>query len=262
MIDIHSHILPKIDDGSKSIEETFEMLNIAINKETTDIVATPHYCIGYGEEKFNNVRSMARELQKLVKEKDLDINIHYGQEVYYSTRLLEDLEEENIGTINDGRYMLIELNMKELTDEEEIYETIYELKIKGIIPVIAHPERYKYLQESKRKINRFIEEGCLFQLNAGSIEGRHGTEAKKCAEVLLKNKVYSFIGSDTHDVKNRKPGIKKAIDIAKEIDEEIEDVFEENGTKLLENKKVEFHGSLIEHKRRKKKKGIFSFFKR
>lgn len=260
MIDIHSHILPSIDDGSKSIEETLKMIKQAIEDGTTDIVATPHYCIGYGEEPFTGVKEKVKELNKILCEKKLGIKVHYGQEVYYSNRLLEDLEEETIGTINDGRYLLIEFNMREL--EEEVFDTLYELGIQNVVPVIAHPERYSYIQKHPSTINKFIDEGCLFQLNAGSIEGRHGSEAKKCAELLLKNGVYSFIGSDGHNIKNRLTGVSKGILEAQLIDEGIEEVFKENGMKLLNNEKVEFQGSIIEKRKRKKKRGLFSFLKK
>ncbi|MGL5417356.1 MAG: tyrosine-protein phosphatase [Clostridium sp.] len=261
MVDIHSHILPKIDDGAKFGYETFEMIKLSIKDGVTDIVATPHYCVGYGEESFKEVKRSVKELRKLLKEENLNIKVHYGQEVYYSTRILEDLTEENIGTINDGKYMLIEFHMRALENEDEIFNNLYELRLKGITPIIAHPERYKYVQRNRSILNRFIEEGCLFQLNVGSILGRHGEETKKCAEILLKNKIYSFIGSDTHDLNLRKPGLKKGLEVIKEIDEDIAVKFRKNGMKLLKDEKIDFEGDLIKKGRRKKKMkvGGFSF---
>lgn len=258
MIDIHSHILPGIDDGSKSIEDTLEMLRNAEREETTDIVATPHYCIGYGEETYSNVKNMVKELNEILKNEHIDIKVHYGQEVYYSERLLEDLEEGVIGTINGGRYLLIEFNMRDL--EEELFDIMYELKIKGIIPIVAHPERYSYIQRHPSLIKRFVEEGCLFQLNSGSIEGLHGKEAKKCAELLISKKIYSFIGSDAHNNKNRKTGIRKGIYEVDKIFKGYEDIFIENGEKLLRDEEIVFYGELIEKKKRKKKRGLFSLF--
>lgn len=258
MIDIHSHILPEIDDGSKSIEDTLEMLRNAEIEGTTDIVATPHYCIGYGEETYENVKNMVRNLNELLKKEHINIKVHYGQEVYYSERLLEDLKEGVIGTINSGRYLLIEFNMRDL--EEELFDIMYELKIKGIIPIIAHPERYSYIQRHPSLINRFVEEGCLFQLNSGSIEGLHSKEAQKCAELLISKGVYSFIGSDAHNNKNRKTGIRKGIYEADNILKGYEEIFIDNGKKLLRDEEIFFEGELIEKKKGKKKKGLFSFF--
>lgn len=258
MIDIHSHILPGIDDGAKKIEDTLEMLRNAEIEETTDIVATPHYCIGYGEETYANIKNKVKELNGMLNKERINIKIHYGQEVYYSDRLLEDLREGVIGTINGGRYLLIEFNMREL--EEALFDVMYELKIKGIIPIVAHPERYSYIQRHPSLIKKFVEEGCLFQLNSGSIEGLHGKESKKCAEFLISKKIYSFIGSDAHNNKNRKTGIRKGIYEADKVLKGYKDIFIKNGERLLKNEDILFEGELIEKKKRKKKRGLFSLF--
>ena len=112
MIDIHSHILPGIDDGSKNINMTLQMIKMAEKSGTKDIVATPHFCRGYGETPYDEVKNLVGEFNKLAKGEGLDINIHYGQEVYYSEQIIDDYKSGLIGTINNSRYMLIELPMR------------------------------------------------------------------------------------------------------------------------------------------------------
>lgn len=254
MIDIHSHILPGIDDGSKNINMTLEMLRMAEESGTKDIVATPHFCRGYGELPHSEVKKLVEEFRKLATKEGLDINIHYGQEVYYSEQIIKDYENGLIGTINDSRYMLIELPMRSF--DSDTLEVLYELQVKGITPILAHPERYRPIIEKPERINKFINEGFLFQMNAGSIEGKFGNSVKKTAEILLENNIYNFIGSDAHNDGNRCPGIATGIELAKKKNKISEELFRESGRRLLNNQDIEFIGKKI-----KEKKGIFSFFR-
>ena len=135
---------------------------------------------------------------------------------------------------------------------------LYELKLQGIIPIIAHPERYSYIQRHPRLINDFINEGCLFQLNAGSITGRHGEKAKESAKELLKNNIYSFIGSDGHNITTRKTEISDSISNIQKINNNFKEEVFENSKKLLVNEEIIFCGKEFE----KKKKGMFSFLRK
>ena len=101
MIDIHSHILPGIDDGAKNINMTLRMIKMAEKSGTKDIVATPHFCRGYGETPYDEVKKLVEEFKKLTKREGLGINLHYGQEVYYSEEIINDYKSGLIGTINN-----------------------------------------------------------------------------------------------------------------------------------------------------------------
>ena len=212
MIDIHSHIISGIDDGSKNTEMTIKMLEMAEESGTTDIVATPHFMRGRFEVTYKEVIDEVENLKKLTKENSININIYSGQEVYYSRNILEYYNQGMIGTINNTRYMLIEFPMLEFNIEEAI-NTLYELQIRGIVPIIAHPERYKQFIKNPSQINLLIKEGMLFQVNAGSINGDFGRDVKKTAIKYLNNNIYSFIGSDAHRDKGRNTDIKNVIEI-------------------------------------------------
>lgn len=245
MIDIHSHIISGIDDGSKNTEMTIKMLEMAEESGTTDIVATPHFMRGRFEVTYKEVIDEVENLKKLAKENSININIYSGQEVYYSRNILEYYNQGMIGTINNTRYMLIEFPMLEFNIEEAI-NTLYELQIRGIVPIIAHPERYKKFIKNPSQINLLIKEGMLFQVNAGSINGDFGRDVKKTAIKYLNNNIYSFIGSDAHRDKGRNTDIKNVIEIL-----ECNQIksFINNGKAMLKNEEIEFRGIPIKEKK-------------
>ena len=149
MIDIHSHIVAGIDDGSKDIEMTINMLKKAEKSGTTDIVATPHFMRGRFEVEYNEVLKKVEELKQISRENNIDINIYAGQEVYYSKNILEYYNDKMIGTINNTKYMLIELPMLEF-NIDEVINTIKKLNeddsVQGIILQLPLP---KHLNEKK-----------------------------------------------------------------------------------------------------------------
>lgn len=245
MIDIHSHIINEIDDGSKNIEMTINMLKKAEQSGTTDIIATPHFMRGRFEVEYNEVVKKVEGLREIAKENNININIYAGQEVYYSKNILEYYNDKIIGTINNTKYMLIELPMLEF-NIDEVINIIYELQIRGITPIIAHPERYKLFIKKPSMINSLIKEGMLFQLNAGSLTGNFGKDVKKTATKYLENNIYSFIGSDAHRDIGRDTDIKEALGIL-EINQRRS--FINNGKLILKNEDVIFNGSLVKEKK-------------
>lgn len=252
MIDIHSHIIPGIDDGSKSMEMTLEMLKNAEKEGIKEIVATPHYLLEYGEATIEEVKNYVNEINVILENEKINVKVYSGQEIYFTEKIIEDYIEGNIGTINDSRYMLIELPMQRF--DKNTFEYFYELQVRDIVPIIAHPERYKFFIENPSVINNFINEGYLFQVNAGSIEGKFGENVKKTANIFLENNIYNFIGSDAHNNSSRNTGLQNGIS---SIKQKINiDTFEISSEKLLINEKIEFHGQKV-----KQKKSIFSFFR-
>ena len=255
MVDLHSHLIWNIDDGSKSKEMTTNMLKQAVSGGTTKLVLTPHYLKGHYEVQINNVKERANEVKELVKELGLNLEVYCGQEVYYSEHILENYLNKEIGTINDSRYMLIEFNMRNFSIEE-VVDVLYELQLSGIVPVIAHPERYYRFINKPSLINEFINEGALFQLNLGSITGDFGKDVRKTAEIFLKNKIYSFIGSDAHRDENRNPDMSKGVEALKSMDRDYFSYIKDSGERLLKNEEILFLGSKI-----KEKKGLLGLFK-
>ena len=255
MLDIHSHILPGLDDGAKTIVSTLEMISIAISDGTKKIIATPHYCTGYAETPYDKVKLYVKELNKMLFRKGLDIEVIAGQEVYLDKFTIENLENNLIGTIGDTNYMLVEFPMNVLPDDD--LALIYELKLKGIKPIVAHPERYMYVIENLDIINKFIDEKCLFQINSGSLTGVYGKKVQKTAELLIRNGICNFIGSDAHSVNKRKPETFEAMEIIKDLNNKVYINIEKNNQMLLRNEDIECSTFKI-----KNKKSIFDIFKR
>ena len=245
MVDIHSHILWGIDDGSKSKEMTINMLKKAEIGGTSKIVATPHFLPGRYSKTFNEIKQSVQNVKTLAKEEGISLEIYLGQEVYFTKNILKDYEEGLIFTINHSRYMLIEFNMQDF-DLREVTELLYELQLRGVTPVIAHPERYVKFMENEILINQFIKEGYLFQLNSGSLKGDFGAKVKKLAEKFLKNKIYSFIGSDGHRDEKRDTDMRIVEEVIKEVG--YLNYLKKSGEDLLENKDVKFVGSLMKKK--------------
>lgn len=248
MIDIHSHIIPKIDDGAKNLDISLKLLQIARDNGTKGIVATPHYYKGFYNFEYNNIGKEVEELKEMAKDNFIDIDIYYVQEICFFQGMFKELEEGRIGTINGTKYILIEFPLDEFS--KNIFDEIYELQIRGIQPIIAHPERYKIFKDKPEEINKFIEEGYLFQLNSGSILGEFSKETRKTAEIFLKNNVYSFVGSDAHNLERRTTSLGNVI---KALDSIYIDEYNKNGIEMLKNNEIKFSGEKVQ----KKKKFIF-----
>lgn len=245
MIDIHSHIINEIDDGSKDIDMTINMLKLAEQCGVRTIIATPHFMRGRFEVAYSDVVNHVKRLKELAKENNIDIEICPGQEVYYSSNILEYYNDKLIGTLNNTKYMLIELPMLDF-NLDEVINTLYELQIRGIVPVIAHPERYKPFIKKPLLINDLSKEGMLFQLNGGSISGQFGKDVKKLASTYLDNGIYSFIGSDGHRDSGRSTDLTEALEL---LDRSQRKNFINNSEMMLRNEDVSFRGKEIKEKK-------------
>lgn len=245
MIDIHSHILNEIDDGSKSLDMSINMLKKSEEVGVQAIVATPHFMRGRFEVSYDEVIKAVEEMRNTAKDNGIEIEIYAGQEVYYSRNMLEYYNDKLIGTINNSRYMLIELPMLEF-NLDEVINTIYELQIRGIVPIIAHPERYKPFIKKPSLINALIKEGMLFQMNAASIVGDFGKDVKKTSKIFLENNIYSFMGSDAHRDRGRDTDISEALKI---LEESQKQAFISNATSIIKNEEVNFRGNTVKEKK-------------
>lgn len=249
MVDMHSHIIWEIDDGSKTKEMTLNMLKIAEANGTKKIVATPHFYRGVWEASHAEVSERLIDVKTLAKENNINIEIYNGQEVYYSENILTHYNEGYISTINDSKYMLIELPMKDF-NIGEVVDNIYELQLKGIVPIIAHPERYIPFIKSPILINKFIKEGFLFQLNSGSLMGHFGKEVKKLADTFVENKIYSVIGSDGHRDEKRDTNLSVGINAIEKIHSDYATELGKNGEVVINNGELKFGGKEIKGRKK------------
>lgn len=239
-IDIHSHILYGIDDGSKSLEESINIIKEHIKMGFTDIVVTPHY-IENSKYKTNNIdkENILNNLKKELKKQNIKINLYLGNEVFINNNIEELIKKQEIAKINNSKYLLIEFPMNEKPND--INNIIYELKIKGITPIIAHPERYDYVEKNPNLVLEWIEEGALLQSNYGSIIGIYGSGPQKTIKKLLKKDLIDFLATDIHYPNNK---IYLNIDkIRKKIkkttgEERFIELTNINPKKIIENKEI------------------------
>jgi protein-tyrosine phosphatase len=255
MLDIHNHSLPGIDDGAENMETTLEMLRVAKADGINQIIVTPHFCKYYYENNYQDVIKLINMVKGQAEEANIYMDIMPGQEVFLDEFTLELYKQGVIGTLNNSKYMLVEMDPRKL--EEEILDVIYELRVQGVVPIIAHPERYVFIQENLSSLNYFLKEGCLFQLNAGSLMGKFGKSVEKTAFSLVNEGFCDFIASDAHSLGVRSPKIRKAFDITTEKSGKILEITEENCRILLNNGEIVINRELFKKKRR-----IFSFFGR
>lgn len=235
MIDIHSHILYGIDDGARTKEESIELLKRQKELGFTDIILTPHYIENTKyEASINQKKELIKEL-----EKETDVRLYIGNEVYFSDKTVELLKENKISTLNNSRYLLIELPMSNRI--KDLDEMLFDLTVNNIIPIIAHPERYSYVQEDIKYLDCLKETGVLFQMNYGSLVGKYGKTCEKTAKKLLKKDYISFIGTDIHRM-DHNIDMEKALKTLKKIiknEQKIDNLTRNNMKKVIENKDVE-----------------------
>lgn len=210
MIDIHSHLLYGIDDGSKSLEESIGIIRDLSDFGFTDIILTPHYIkdTNYNSPRENNLKLLS-VLQKSLKENGICVNLYLGNEIYINDDIYALLKNGEISSLNDSNFLLIELPM---SGEYNYYIDIFEDLINnGYRVILAHPERYLSFQSDFNKVLELERVGVLFQCNIESILGSYGKGAIKTIKKLLKTKKISFLATDIHHKKHDYNKYNKAI---------------------------------------------------
>ena len=217
MIDIHNHVLPNVDDGSKSINMSLNMMKHAFEQGVTEVVNTTHFQHPLFLDIDNSVKrieSVKSSLQKKLYENDIFIKIHLGYEVYYYENLLKIIDQPLV-TMGNGKYILIEFAPRNIPSSQK--QTLFNLKMSGVTPIIAHPERYKEVQENFYLVYDWINSGCLIQIDCGSLLGLMGKKAKEASLSIIKENCCHILASDAHNDTNRNFCIKDAYNIVKNI---------------------------------------------
>lgn len=236
MIDIHCHILPAIDDGSPDMETTMKMLDIAARDGIGHIVASPHFRNGE-EPSFQDILNNLRTVQDEAARRGSAVKLYSGADVRLTYELFEALNRENVPSINNSRYFLLEL--PDLIPPH-LDDFIFEAKIKGYVPIITHPERNYSLLLAFEKADALRESGALFQLTAMSITGDFGRQIRKFSLHLLKKGYVDFVASDAHGTDRRVPVLSRAYSEVASIlsADEARKIFTDNPRAVLENREL------------------------
>lgn len=230
MIDLHSHILPGIDDGAKSWEIAVEMCQMAVADGVTHIVASPHANFEYVYDRERNT-ALLNELQAKVPE----LKMTLGCDFHLSYENIEDaMTHPNRYTIGDTRYLLVELSDYSVFG---VADTLYKLQCAGLTPIITHPERNPAILRDSKLLQELFDHGHLMQITANSLTGHWGKASQKLAEQMLKKQMVHFISSDAHGLKGRPTTLSGGRDAAARIsgEEAARRLVEDNPAAVVNN---------------------------
>lgn len=244
MIDFHSHIVYNVDDGSETIENSIDILKKAEKAGFKGIILTPHYMENYYEYNAEQIKEKVEKLKEKCIKENININLFQANEIYITNNMIKLLQENVASSINGSNYVLFELPMN--NEPPNLLEVIYKLLENGKIPIIAHPERYSYVQENPNKLLELIENGVLFQASYGSILGQYGKEIQKTVKKLIKNNFIHFLGSDVHKTGHIYENIEEINKQLRKIisEEKILELTKINAEKVLRNEKIEIYNPL------------------
>ncbi len=198
MYDIHCHITYDVDDGSQTLDESVKMAEIAYESGVKGIVATPHSNVPRSFKNYwsSELLGKVRELREELVRRNIPLKIFCGQEIFCTRNTVELLKAEKLITINNTRYPLVEFGFYD--QSHDVMEILKEIISLGYTPVIAHPERYAFVNENFDAIERIKLSGCLLQVNKGSLFGSFGEEARECASRMLAMRMADVVASDAH----------------------------------------------------------------
>ncbi len=236
-IDLHSHILPGVDDGAENLEETMEMLQIAYKEGIRCMIATPHFHPCRGHRSPVTLKNKVAIVRKLAAKIDPKFRIYLGTEIYFTQEVTEKLQRGEILSINGTRNVLVEFSPND--SYEHIYKSVQQLQMYGYEVIIAHVERYADVRSNLSYAEELVKTGARLQINVGSIVGKYGKEAKKYVYSLMNQNLVFGVGTDAHNTSSRSPKIRKAAELVeKKYGEEYRRrIFFDNAASLLRKKR-------------------------
>lgn len=220
MIDLHCHILPGVDDGAKTIEDSLAMARMAVSEGITHILATPHHKNKVWNNEKKLVQQLVNELQSELNKESIPLTVFPGQEIRINGEIIEDISQGTIQFIDEQeQYLLIEFPTNSIPHYTD--QLFFDLQTNGITPIIVHPERNRAIYKEPELLKSLVEKGALAQLTAVSYTGGFGKDIQKFSEQLIESNLVHFIASDAHNVTNRPFLMKDAIEkLRKEFGQE------------------------------------------
>ncbi|MDO4200327.1 MAG: protein tyrosine phosphatase [Clostridia bacterium] len=210
IIDIHTHILPGIDDGSKNWDMTIEMARISWQKGVRKIIATPHYLPWRPETNPNQIKTLCKDAEKKIQEAlGIQMGIYSGQEIYYHLDMLDNLKKQKIQTMNDSNYLLIEFDTS--ISWRELKHAAQTTINAGYKPILAHVERYDCLRE-KGRVDELSATGAHLQINVRSLSGGIFDSDTNWSRKQVKAGKIAFLASDMHNLTSRRPYNSKGLE--------------------------------------------------
>ncbi|WP_156290936.1 tyrosine-protein phosphatase [Oceanobacillus salinisoli] len=238
MIDIHSHILPGIDDGAKTMEDSISMAKAAVDQGIRTIIATPHHRNGKYENYKLDILRQTEELNASLVEHDIPLTVLPGQETRLHGDMIDELNHElSLTLTNNTNYLFVELPSGHVPRYAK--QMLFELQLEGYQPIIVHPERNKEIIEHPSLLYQFTEKGVLTQVTAASVIGKFGKNIQKFSHQLIESNQVHFIASDAHNTTTRGFCMVEAYEeIEKQHGMEVRYMFMENTELLIQGDSV------------------------
>jgi len=217
VIDLHNHLLPGIDDGAKKVEETLEFLRIARRDGVRVVVATPHMKPGVYDNRREAILQRVAMVREAARGDEAEgVELLPGAEVYFTADLAARARAGDLMTVADrGRYLLLELPYQQIP--MHVDDSIFQLRLLGITPLMAHPERVAYYLEDIERVAASVRLGALTQVTACSLTGKFGDKARQFALAMLERNLIHVLATDSHDVRYRPPILSEAVKTAAAI---------------------------------------------
>lgn len=212
MIDLHCHLLPGIDDGAPDRAVAVAMARCAAEDGITDVACTPHIYPGLYENHRDGILAEIAAFREVLKEEGVALNLVVGADTHLAPNLIADIRGGRIPTLNDTRYLLFE--PPHHVAPPRLEETVFNLLVAGIVPVLTHPERLSWIDTHYEIFERLVDGGALMQITAGSLTGRFGTRPKYWAERMLDEGLVHILATDAHHIDKRPPLLAEGRDAA------------------------------------------------
>lgn len=206
-VDIHAHLLPGIDDGAKTIQDSIELMTGMQALGIDQFIATPHVMSSVWENTRAGIEANFESTNKQLQEANQNFSLSPAAEYLLDGTFLELLHREPLLTLKDN-YVLVEMSY--LSAPIQLYDIIFEIQLEGYKPVLAHPERYLFYHQNTREYHKLKQQGCFFQLNLLSVVGYYGANVAQAAETILQKGIYDFVGTDVHH-QNHLKGLSQRI---------------------------------------------------
>ena len=200
MVDVHSHLIPGIDDGSSSMEESLDLIRTMSELGYQKIITTPHVMNDFYPNTTEDIRNRLERLRTHIDAAGIDMEIDAAAEYYLDEHFMQMLEDKKELLTFGDNYLLFETSF--LNEPAYLHEGIFQIISNGMKPVMAHPERYVFVQNRPEMLQDLIDRGLLLQVNTVSLSGYYSKAAKKLAELLIDERVVSFLGTDCHNKKH------------------------------------------------------------
>ncbi|KIM18158.1 tyrosine protein phosphatase [Apilactobacillus kunkeei] len=259
MIDLHCHMLPSVDDGAKTISMALDMAREAEAEGINKILLTPHHMDGEYINHRKDTEIAVENLQKTFNDNNIGIELRPGQEVHINGDLLKDIDEDDV-LYADGtnkKYMMLEFPHSGVPEYAE--DMIFELKVKGIIPIIVHPERNHSIQQDPDILFDLVSQGCLTQITATSYVGGFGSTIQRFTDKIVDSGLGFMFSSDAHNMEGRRFRMKEAFDrLAEKKGKDVALQYEKNAEKVWNGETIEI-GNID---RVKKESTASKFFKK